>query len=196
MSLLMKPTEKYARCKRRSVALASLAYRRYGQAGDAFPRPIDSAAQVWRSSMNETIHRFGYPQTLIAEHEHWVVLLRPAQPTLGSLVLAAKSDALAFADLPPAAFAELGAVVASIEAGLRGAVRYSKINYLMLMMVDPNVHLHVIPRYEGERTAEGLSIADSGWPKMPVLGDAVELDDGQIAMLVEWLRPALEHDRL
>ena len=138
--------------------------------------------------MNETILRFGYPDTLIAEYEFWVVLLRPAQPTLGSLVLAAKSDALALSELAPAAFGEMAAVIADIEAVLRAQVRYEKINYLMLMMADPQVHFHVIPRYAGERQAEGLSIADSGWPKLPVLGDAVELDDGQIAALADWLK--------
>ena len=138
--------------------------------------------------MNETIERFGYPATLVVEYDHWVVLLRPAQPTLGSLVLAAKSEALAFSELEPAAFAEMSQVIADIEARLRDKVRFARINYLMLMMVDPNVHFHVIPRYEGERQAEGLSIADSGWPKMPVLGDAVELDADQIEALVAWLK--------
>jgi len=138
--------------------------------------------------VNETIRRFGYPATLIAEYEHWLVLLRPAQPTLGSLVLAAKSDAEAFSGLPAAAFAEMASAVAAIEGVLQAKVRYTKINYLMLMMVDPHVHFHVIPRYDGERHAEGLSIADSGWPKLPVLGDAVELDDMQIDALVGWLR--------
>ena len=56
--------------------------------------------------MNPTIEKFGYPATLVHEFEHWVVLLRPAQVTLGSLVMAAKSDATAFADLPREAFAE------------------------------------------------------------------------------------------
>ena len=138
--------------------------------------------------MNETIIRFGYPATLVAEYDHWLVLLRPAQPTLGSLVLAAKSEATAFAGLPGEAFAELARATAEIEATLRSALRYARINYLMLMMVDPHVHFHVLPRYEGERQARGVTIADSGWPKLPVLGDAVELDAGQIAALVEWLR--------
>ena len=40
--------------------------------------------------MNPTIEKFGYPATLVEDFEHWLVLLRPAQPTLGSLVLAAK----------------------------------------------------------------------------------------------------------
>ena len=138
--------------------------------------------------MNETIRRFGYPATLVADYAHWLVLLRPAQPTLGSLVLAAKSEAEAFADLEPAAFAELALVIGDIEAVLRERVDFAKINYLMLMMVDPNVHFHVIPRYDGERAAAGLSIADTGWPKLPVLGDAVELDADQISALVAWLQ--------
>ncbi len=138
--------------------------------------------------MNETIARFGHPATLVAEYEHWVVLLRPAQPTLGSLVLAAKSEARALSELPPEAFADMGVAVRAIETRLKAAVDYSKLNYLALMMVDPNVHFHVLPRYDGERSAAGLTIADTGWPKMPVLGDAVELSLGQIDALVEWLK--------
>jgi diadenosine tetraphosphate (Ap4A) HIT family hydrolase len=139
-------------------------------------------------AMNETIRRFGYPATLVAEYEHWLVLLRPAQPTLGSLVLAAKSDATAFADLSPAAFVEMSRAVADIETALRASVGYAKINYLMLMMVDPHVHFHVVPRYEGTRAAEGLSIGDKGWPTTPALGEAVTRDEGQIAALTKWLK--------
>lgn len=138
--------------------------------------------------MNETILRFGYPTTLVAEYEHWLVLLRPTQPTLGSLVLAARSDARALSELAPEAFREMGEAVSAIETRLKAAVDYAKINYLALMMVDPNVHFHVLPRYDGERSAAGLTLADTGWPKMPVLGDAVELSPEQIEALVEWLR--------
>lgn len=133
--------------------------------------------------MNDTIRRFGHPATLIAELDHWVVLLRPDQPTLGSLVLAAKSDATAFAALPAAAFAELATATAGIEAMLGAAIGYARINYLMLMMVDPHVHFHVIPRYEGERSAAGVTVTDSGWPKAPALGEAVALDADRIAAL-------------
>jgi diadenosine tetraphosphate (Ap4A) HIT family hydrolase len=139
--------------------------------------------------MNETIRKFGWPATLIAEFDHWLVLLRPAQPTLGSLVLAAKSDSTAFGDLPAAAHAELASVTKAMERALGSAVDYAKINYLMLMMVDPHVHFHVLPRYEGTRDAAGLMIADAGWPGQPDLGSAVKLDDAQIAALVAWLQP-------
>lgn len=139
--------------------------------------------------MNDTIAKFGHPATLVAEYDHWVVLLRPAQPTLGALVLAAKSDATAFGDLPAEAHAELKVATAAIEAALGRAVGYAKINYLMLMMVDPHVHFHVLPRYEGERSAAGLTVADAGWPAQPDLGQAVKLDDAQIAALTRWLKP-------
>lgn len=138
--------------------------------------------------MNETIRRFGHPGTLVAEYTHWLVLLRPAQPTLGSLVLASKCDATAFSELDGDAFAEMSVVVSHIEGALSAAVDYARINYLMLMMVDPHVHFHVIPRYDGERSACGVTVADAGWPKVPALQEAVALDSRQVEDLVDWLR--------
>ncbi|WP_454885267.1 HIT family protein [Sphingomonas oryzagri] len=138
--------------------------------------------------MNATIAKFGHPATLIREYAHWVVLLRPAQPTLGSLVLAAKSDATGFGALPPEAHAELATITADIESVLTAAVGYDRINYLMLMMVDPHVHFHVIPRYDGTRERGGIDLPDRGWPKPPDLGSAIPLDDRQIADWTAWLK--------
>lgn len=124
---------------------------------------------------NETMLKFGYPDSLIREYEHWAVLLRPAQVTLGSLVLAARSDATAFGQLPPGAHAELASVTGDIEATLREQIAFEKINYLMLMMVDPHVHFHVFPRYAGSRTMGDVTIGDGGWPGPPDLKSAQEL---------------------
>ena len=139
-------------------------------------------------TINDTILRFGYPDTLIAAYRHWLVLLRPDQPTLGSLILAAAGEARALGALPAEAFVELRAVVADIETALAASVAYEKINYLMLMMVDPHVHWHVLPRYEGEREAAGLVIEDTGWPRLPQLAGAVSLAPDQVEALGEWLR--------
>ena len=138
--------------------------------------------------MNPTIAKFGYPGTLLREFEHWVVLARPAQPTLGSLVLAAKSDVTAFSELPPAAHAELATATAAIEHALRAAVGYQKINYLMLMMADNEVHFHVIPRYDGARTWNDREFVDAGWPKVPDLGTAVTLEGDDLDALTTWLK--------
>jgi len=133
--------------------------------------------------MNPTIEKFGYPATLVAEFEHWLVLLRPAQVTFGSLVLAAKSHATAYHQLSRAAFAEQADAVAAIEAVLTEFCGYERINYLMLMMVDPNVHFHVIPRYSMARHWKGIEFADTGWPGPPELGSAVKLDERQVQAL-------------
>ena len=124
---------------------------------------------------NQTAVRFGYPETLIREYNHWFVLLREPQATLGSLVLCAKSEATEFSALPVEAHTEMGKVVGEIEDALKAAFAYEKINYLMLMMVDPNVHFHVIPRYSQPRSACGMTIPDPGWPALPQLGEAHEL---------------------
>jgi diadenosine tetraphosphate (Ap4A) HIT family hydrolase len=56
------------------------------------------------------------------------------------------------------------------------------------MMVDPNVHFHVIPRYEGMRSHAGIEVADAGWPGVPALGEARKLEAGEIETLVGWLK--------
>jgi len=129
--------------------------------------------------MNPTIVSFAYPDSLVREFEHWVALVRPDQVTLGSLVLAAKGDATAYGDLSREAFAEQGEIVAAVERALRAFCAYEKINYLMLMMVDPNPHFHVIPRYSETRSWNGLEFPDAGWPRAPQLGSAVALSAEQ-----------------
>ena len=137
--------------------------------------------------MNETLLKFGYPVSIVKRYAHWVVLLRPAQVTLGSLVLASTSAALAFGDLPDGAHAELKTVTADVERALSRAVDYERINYLMLMMVDPHVHFHVIPRYEGGRELDGVTYTDAGWPAVPQLGSAVTLTPEQVSTVSAYL---------
>ena len=141
--------------------------------------------------MNSTIDKFGYPATLIRELDHWLILLRPAQVTLGSLVLAAKSDATAYSELPDEAFAEQAQAVRAIESALARFCAYERINYLMLMMVDPHVHLHVIPRYANPREWGGVAFPDAGWPGPPQLGSSVSLSSTQVAQMTKELASKL-----
>jgi diadenosine tetraphosphate (Ap4A) HIT family hydrolase len=125
---------------------------------------------------NETMRKFDFPETLVQEYRHWVVLVRPAQVTLGSLVLCAQSEVTSFGALEPDAFAELAEVIPAIERALRRFCDYERINYLMLMMVDPNVHFHILPRYQGDRSFDSHAFPDAGWPGPPDLKSAVALD--------------------
>ena len=139
---------------------------------------------------NPTETKFGDPATRIAQTRCWTVLLRPKQPTLGSLVLVCREPAKAFSDVSAAAFAELQGVVQRVEKTLREVSAYERINYLMLMMVDPDVHFHVIPRYNGSRSFAGVEYRDAGWPAVPALDVAVTPDDAARDQLLARLRDA------
>jgi diadenosine tetraphosphate (Ap4A) HIT family hydrolase len=132
---------------------------------------------------NSTLVKFGYPEALIRRYGHWCVLLRPAQVTLGSLVLGALSEATSFSQIPPQAFAELASVTRHIELGLKAFRPYDKINYLMLMMVDPHVHFHVLPRYREPQEFHGLTVLDKGWPAAPDFASAIKPSEAEQSAL-------------
>lgn len=137
---------------------------------------------------HETLLKFGYPDTVVHEGAHWAVMVRPAQATLGALVVACKEDARAFSAISAAAHAELKPTVERVETCLKKAFAWDKINWLALMMIDPQVHFHVLPRYAGERSFGGLTFADPGWPAAPVIGHAPALGPTTIADLTQHLR--------
>ena len=134
-----------------------------------------------------TLLKFGFPETCVFEGNHWTLLVRPAQVTLGSLVLCANADARAYSELPIEAFEEQARLVRLIERLLRAAVDYERLNYLMLMMVDPHVHFHVLPRYQGTRGYNGHQFFDSGWPGLPDLARSSPIPAGFVAHLKELL---------
>jgi diadenosine tetraphosphate (Ap4A) HIT family hydrolase len=139
---------------------------------------------------NSTETKFGDPANRLAQSERWTVLLRPKQPTLASLVLVCREPVQAFSAVSAQGFAELQGIVRRLEATLREVVSYERINYLMLMMVDPDVHFHVIPRYSGVRTFSGIEFRDAGWPAVPRLDADVTLEGAVRDALLARLREA------
>ncbi|WP_438499229.1 adenylyltransferase/cytidyltransferase family protein [Alteromonas australica] len=127
--------------------------------------------------LNATLSKFGYPESLIKTYDYWHVLLRPGQVTIGSLVLICKEDVYQYADISEEAAREQKQVIADIERILKKRFNFSKINYLMLMMVDPAVHFHVIPRYDSLVTFCEKQFEDTSWPSPPNLKSVLPLDD-------------------
>ena len=140
------------------------------------------------NATNPTMQKFGWPDTRIADLEHWAVMLRPQQCTLGAVVLACKQPVTDFGQVDAAGYAELGVAVKAVEAMLQAAIGYEKINYLMLMMVDPDVHFHIFPRYEEEKTHQSLAIPDTGWPGPPRLDTFAQPGEGAAAALISHLQ--------
>jgi len=137
--------------------------------------------------MNATAEKFGYPKSLLKEYQHWAVLMRPAQVTLGSLVLVCREPVAHFGEISESASRELGQVVSAIEAALGKAFSFDRINYLMLMMVDPDVHFHVLPRYEGAREFAGTSYQDEAWPGPPDVTSKLSIGDDDLSALRDHL---------
>lgn len=140
--------------------------------------------------MNTTIETFGYPASLIQEYQHWVVLLRPQQITLGSMVLALKDEARSIAQAPDGAFPELKRACGDIEAALIATFSADKFNYLMLMMNDPHVHYHVLPRYAEQRNMAGVHFVDAAWPAAPSIATVTPTSDIQRKTIGDALREA------
>lgn len=147
------------------------------------------------SILEEFQEKFRVHSLLVREFEHWYWSVRPVQCTLGASILSLKRAAEKFSALNPEESAELAAASSVMEQILGEAFHYDKINYLMLMMVDPQVHFHVVPRYASKRSFAGREWSDAGWPKLPALTGEPENEE-TLSAVAERLRSRLRESRL
>lgn len=118
---------------------------------------------------------------VIKEYEHWVVLFREKQVTIGSVIIMTKdTDKQSLGSLSAAAWSEFGVVTHDVESMLASAFGAEKFNYLALMMYDPEVHFHVVPRYSKPVEFAGMTFTDPDWPEatkrvaLPLDSDALK----------------------
>jgi diadenosine tetraphosphate (Ap4A) HIT family hydrolase len=127
--------------------------------------------------MNPTLDRFGHPGSFVRELEHWVVLIRPVQPTPFSCIIAAKSSVTSLGDLGAEEGAELPFVIRGFESAVRRTAPAVKFNYFALMMVDPNPHFHAVPRYAAPVSLEGSEYPDEAYPGPPNILHGLEVTE-------------------
>ena len=58
----------------------------------------------------------------------------------------------------------------------------------MLMMTDPHVHFHVLPRYASERELDGCQFVDAAWPKAPSVAAVTSTTAEQRSAIADALR--------
>ena len=133
--------------------------------------------------MNPTLARFDHPKATVFEYRHWVVLIRPAQPTPLCCVIAARSNAQSLGTLTPEEAAELPMVINHFESVVTGIAPARKFNYLALMMVDPNPHFHAIPRYDQPVQLGEAQYRDEHYPRPPDMLQGLAVD---AATLESW----------
>ncbi|HXC52715.1 MAG TPA: hypothetical protein VN634_17660 [Candidatus Limnocylindrales bacterium] len=113
--------------------------------------------------------KFKLAELTVRRFAFWTWSVRPTQCTPGASVLSLNRPCPAWGEVTAEENAELAIVVAEMEGRLKAVCDYDKINYLMLMMVDPQVHFHVIPRYAKPKGLFGVEWIDRAWPKPPDL---------------------------
>lgn len=143
--------------------------------------------------MNPTHQKFCTPETLIKDYEHWSLVLRPNQCTLGSCVIVAKcsADITSVGGLSPDAGAEFPSVAADFERALRATFGAVKFNYSALMMIDPQPHFHAIPRYETPPVFDGTPYPDTAWPKVVNMLEGIDFSLEQRANLLAMLKQSI-----
>lgn len=119
-------------------------------------------------------NKFRLSELAIFETQYWTWSLRPEQTTLGSGVLSLRRGCSRFSELKPQEYYDLEIVIKVIENTLQDIFSYDVMNYLMLMMIDKQVHFHIIPRYATERWFFGHKWEDNGWPGPPSLKETGE----------------------
>lgn len=115
-------------------------------------------------------HRFRLDDLTLVEWDGWVLSLRPGQLTLGSMVLSVASGTQDLARLTQEEGAGMAAGLGLAECVARDHLGAVRINALCLMMVDPVVHFHILPRYAGPVTRHGVTWRDADWPGPPAIG--------------------------
>lgn len=132
------------------------------------------------SISESTKNKFLYPESVIKEYAFWTVLFRFQQITVGSMILISTTGAQQLGDLSREAWAEFAEVSKDVEQWTRMAFGAEKFNYLALMMKEPEVHFHFIPRYSHPVIVDDMEFVDSDWPlatnKMPMELNATALD--------------------
>lgn len=129
--------------------------------------------------------KFRVAELLVGETASWTWSVRPAQPTLGAGIIALKRFAPRFSEVTAEEMADLAALVSRVEQTVGRCFRHRIMNYLMLMMVDHQVHFHALPRYDGARDFAGRRWVDAGWPALPAFGDAQHADSPDVLLAIQ-----------
>lgn len=129
------------------------------------------------NNLKEFKDKFKVKKMMIYESDYWIWSLRPEQVTIGAGILSLKREVFSLSNLKEEEFKNLYDIIPIIEDSLSKTFDYDIMNYLMLMMVDNQVHYHIIPRYKKEIKYLDRTWVDLGWPKAPNLKKEVQSED-------------------
>ena len=134
--------------------------------------------------------KFRLRELALGHTEGWNLSLRPDQITLGSMVLSLAADKFDLSGLSEAEARGMAAGFGQAERLAREVFGAVRINILCLMMQDPIVHFHILPRYDHPLNRHGRDWVDADWPGPPAIR-AAPIDTDMLHRLRDELRAAL-----
>ena len=105
----------------------------------------------------------------LASCGNWVLSLRPGQLTLGAMVLSIGTGATSLTELTSDDGRDMTVGFAQAERLLQDTYGAVRLNLLCLMMQDPIVHFHILPRYDCRVQRHGQDWSDFDWPGPPTV---------------------------
>jgi diadenosine tetraphosphate (Ap4A) HIT family hydrolase len=126
--------------------------------------------------MKDFRETFRLDELTIQDRQGWTLSVRPAQITLGSMVVSSTAGHLDFQAIEHEEAMGLTAAFADAERVAKAALGAVRINIVCLMMKDPVVHFHVLPRYDHVAERYGATWRDADWPGPPTFGPAPTAD--------------------
>lgn len=117
------------------------------------------------TNLAEFKEKFMTEELKIYESKYWEWILRKNHPTIGSSILYLKRECYSFSDLTIDEIIDYKEIVTIIEKTYKKLFNYDVMNYLMLMLVDKQLHFHVFPRYSKGVEFDNQLYKDTYWPK-------------------------------
>ena len=131
--------------------------------------------------------KFRTEELKIADFGTWRLSLRPEQLTLGAMILSLKSGDMNLSDLKAEQGCDMAAAFSWAENASRQKFGAVRLNLLCLMMKDPIVHFHILPRYAHRVDCAGQSWVDTDWPGPPLVRP-IETDELALQTILAELR--------
>jgi diadenosine tetraphosphate (Ap4A) HIT family hydrolase len=100
------------------------------------------------------------PETVVEESRYWTIAVNLNQNLIGRLILVLNRESEAVTAVSLAEWSDLHREIARTRRALDALFQPDQYNYAFLMNQDAQVHLHVVPRYAGERTWSGAQFED------------------------------------
>ena len=91
------------------------------------------------------------PGTLIERGRLWTIALNSNQNLLGKCLILLNRPCGAVTEVQPDEWSDLLRQISRVRLALDSLFAPDQYNYAFLMNLDPQVHLHVIPRYKSPR---------------------------------------------